>query len=448
MSPLQSERFSNLTNLIFYDKSIVEEPKQLNIMAKKVAYSRKTVTTILPKIPKELEDQISYAGMLASLIWNLAFDQCEYWLSLPKNDPAKKPLTPFSLNYWLTEVKCVEVVTPSGERLQTGLLASSLRREVCRMLAGAWQSYFSLLKKGDNKARAPRKKEGEGSFQAMAWSNPKISRVSGRAYFVLPVMKGLKLEIPLDRHLSQNLNGKDVKEVKISRVRRGQDDSLRYKISVVYAYHPPKPTGTPTRMRAIDLGAGDLAVCDSTGESYLIPMRRPDKYWMRRIGEVENRLETCKKGSRSWQRRMRARRRMHNKSGDQKNDFQRKLARDLIARPVHDEQGRLVGFEKTCDIIVIGESKVRLGLAKSESGVAKQHYGVQNTGYLDRLLRFIEEKAEEHGVLVIKKPDPRRSGKLSDKTQKLGAAAMLLRGAGQEYGVPVHDGPFALKKHL
>lgn len=316
------------------------------------------------------------------------------------------------------------------------------------MLAGAWQSYFSLLKRGDNKARAPRKKEGEGSFQTMAWPNPKISNVSGRACFVLSVMKGLKLEIPLDRHLSQSLNDKEVKEVKISRVRRGQDDSLRYKISVVYAYHPPKPVDTPTRMRAVDLGAGDLAVCDSTGESYLIPMRRPDKYWMRQIGGVEKRLGTCQKGSRAWQRRMRARRRMHNKSGDQKNDFQRKLARNLIARPVHDEEGRLVGFERACDIIVIGESKVRLGLAKSEDGVAKQHYGAQNTGYLDRLLRFIEEKAEEHGVMVIKKPDPKRTGDLSDKTQKLGAAAILLRRAGQEYGVPIHDGPFTLKKHL
>ncbi len=417
-------------------------------MAKKqVDYSRKTVTTLLRDLSAELDAEIQKAGMLAGLIWNLAFDQCEHWLSLPKGDPNKKALTPFSLNYWLPTVADTVITLPSGEEMTTGTLSSYMRREVCRMLAGAWQSYFELSKKKDKEARAPRKKQ-EGWFQTMAWPNPVIKTENGTSRLVLPVAKGWKLEIPFDRHLTKSLGGKEIKEVKVSRVRRGQSEEFCYKVSVICAYYPPKPTETPTVMRAVDLGAGDMAVCDSTGVSYLVPMRRPDKFWMRQISDVEKRVEACKKGSRAWKRRMEARQRMHNKSGDQKADFQRRLALSLVAQKVRDGNGKVIGFEKTCDIIVIGESRVRLGLAQSKKGVAKQHYGAQNTGYLDRLTCFIEEKATEFGVLVVKMPDPARTGSLADKMQKLGAATLLLRKAGKEYGVPVHEGIFALKSRF
>lgn len=414
---------------------------------KKVEYSRKTVTTLLRDLPADVSAEIHKAGICAALIWNLAFDQCEYWLGLPKGDANRKALTPFSMNYWLPTVADTLITLPSGEQMRAGELSSSLRREVCRMLAGSWQSYFELSKKKDKEARPPRKK-GEGWFQTMAWPNPKIKTKNGTSCFVLPVAKGWKLEIPFDRRLTSALEGKEIKEVKVSRVRRGQSEEFCYKLSVVYAYYPPKPTETPTLMRAVDLGAGDMAVCDSTGVSYLVPMRRPDKFWMKQIGDLEKRVESCKKGSRAWKRRMKARQRMHNKSGDQKTDFQRKLALSLIAKKVRGDDGNVVKWERTCDIIVIGESKVRLGLAKSDKGVAKQHFGVQNTGYMDRLTRFIEEKATEFGVLVVKAPDPPRSGDLTDKTQKLGASMLLLRKACKEYGVPVHEGVFNLKSRL
>jgi hypothetical protein len=417
------------------------------MVKKQVEYSRKTVTTLLRDLPAEVSAEIHKAGMFAALIWNLAFDQCEYWLGLPKGDPNKKALTPFSMNYWLPTVADTVITLPSGEQLPTGDLSSYMRREVCRMLAGAWQSYFELSKKKDKEARAPRKKS-EGWFQTMAWPNPKVKTENGVSCFVLPVAKGWKIEIPFDRHLNSALEGKEIKEMKVSRVRRGQSEEFCYKLSVVYAYYPPKPTEVPTLMRAVDLGAGDMAVCDSTGVSYLVPMRRPDKFWMKQIGDVEKRLESCKKGSRAWKRRMKARQRMHNRSGDQKTDFQRKLALSLVAKRLRDDNGKVVKWERTCDIIVIGESKVRLGLAKSDNGVAKQHFGVQNTGYMDRLTRFIEEKAIEFGVLVVKVPDPPRSGNLADKTQKLGAAALLLRKVGKEYGVSVHEGAFTLKSQF
>jgi transposase len=167
------------------------------------------------------------------------------------------------------------------------------------------------------------------------------------------------------------------------------------------------------------MGAGSIAISDSSGEEYIIPTRRPDKFWRKNIQSLEERVKKCKKGSRAYNRRMKARRNMHNKSGAQHTDHQRKLAYSLV-KGVH--------------VIVIGKMHTRLGLAQS-SGTHDQHWGAQNTGYHMRLLLFIKEKAAERGVHVIELPDPKREGQLNDALMKHRATQLLLENGCKKFGI-------------
>lgn len=424
-------------------------------MAKKakVSYSYKTVTSTLPHISKELQSEIEKAGMFTALVWNMVFDQYQYWLDLPKGDPNKKSLTYMSLYHWLMEVGDTVLKLPTGEEILLREFSSHIKVGVCQFLVRSWQSYFSLKKKGkgkkkdgDNKARPPRKKDEGYLFMTMYWQKVPVCFDGEKKLISLRISKGWKIMLPLNAHLSSAFESSDIKDIKLNRIRRGKFEDFRYKLSVVRSFTPEEPSTSPTVVRAIDLGAGDLAVADSNGQAYLVPMRRPDKYWIKRIDEVNKRIDACSKGSRAWKRRAKARQRMHNKSGDQKNDFQRKLALSLVAVKTRDADGKVTGWKRSCDIITFGESIVRLGLAQSIDGVEKQHRGAQNTGYLARLPRYIEEKAKEFGVLVVKIPDPARNGKLTDKMRKLGDAKLILRKACKECGVTMHEGEFLLKK--
>jgi hypothetical protein len=82
--------------------------------------------------------------------------------------------------------------------------------------------------------------------------------------------------------------------------------------------------------------------------------------------------------------------------------------------------------EEKIHCIVIGKPKTRIGLSQSESGTPDQHYGVQNTGYMFRLLLFIREKCTERGVRFIDYADPQRKGEVDDPESKLYASRDLL----------------------
>lgn len=398
-------------------------------MKKAVGYGRKTVTVYLRDLSDDLQGEIRHLSTHMALLWNYAIDFCEE--EIAKGDEGQM-ITPITLIYWLSKVrkgKPLVLQFPESEVLHEvafGDFSSDLSREVLKMLSGAYQSFFKLSKKGDRMAHRPGKKK-LGWFQTLAWSNFSLKERDGAVHFVLPACTGNRLWLPLDRYGLRETEGREIKHVKLSRLRHEPG----FKLDITYAYDLPVLTTHPRLMRAIDLGAGDTAICDSTGHFSIIPMRRPDKHWTPQIASVSSRAENSIRGSGRWKRRMKARRIMAEKSGNQLLDFQKKLAYVLL-----DVRKQADGTLKRgeVDVIVVGEAKVRMGLAKSR-GTPDQHRGAQNTGYLDRMITLLEQKCLELGIYFIKLPDPLRQGSGSDPNTKTAAAEALLQQGCERFGI-------------
>lgn len=365
-------------------------------MKEKNPKMRKAYQAVVGLDEKALE-QIMFLSRVIVRLWNMALEQSEIWL----NDKSQK-ISNVSFNYWLTGVRQTIVKLDDGTEVEMGAVSSDCEREILLKLAGSWQSYFQLKKNGDQRARKPRSRKEE-RFQAISWSSFSIR--NGAIF--LPASSGEKLEIRLTPYLQEKIDGKNVVHATIS-----QNEKREFVLNLVTASPLPSVISEPKFFRAIDLGAGDVAVTDSDGSEFLIPARRPDKYWMDQIRQVEARQENRVRGSRGYERLAKARRTMHGISEDQKKDHQRKLAHALL--------------EPKVECITIGKPKTRLGLSQSESGTSEQHYGVQNTGYMFRLLLFIKEKAQEQGVLVIELPDPKREGVVIEPESKFRATRTLL----------------------
>ena len=333
-------------------------------------------------------------------LWNRAIVQAQAWLDAPEKEK-KKPVTAYSFNYWLTNERQSNITLKDGTVVPLADISSDLEREVLRKLAGSYQSFFELKKKKDARARTPWTKE-EDRFQTLSWSSFTVAN----GMLSVPGMDRERIVIPLGEYLTTMIQDKAIVHATVA-FRDG-----RFELSLVTAVLMPPLVEHPMFFRAIDLGAGDIAVTDSDGSEFLIPSRRPDKFWRPKVKSIEARVEQRHKGSRGWKRLMRARRHILNKSGDQHISHQRKLAHALV--------------EDKVQCIVIGKPKTRLGLAQSASGTNDEHWGSQNTGYMFRQLLYIKEKAQERGVKVIEFADPVRTGNSDDPATKFSASRLLL----------------------
>lgn len=438
----------------------------------------KTALRRVFKAPVELseavEEKVLFLSRCLVHLWNLAQTECEHRLAIAPNvrmafaecwetgesvlcgDIAVTPVqaeelfanlgvSSISLNFWLTPIRRGSITLDDGQEVGLDNISSDLQREVLRKLAGSYASYFGLKKNQDFLAKAPGQKL-EAWFQTMSWSSFQIKDGVLR----VPGYNNARIEIPLKTatagttskgdYLFQNIAGKKVVFVTLSRDRY----SRQFELSLAVAKPLPKMKRLNRRklFRAIDLGAGDLAVTDSDGSEYLIPTRRPDKIWLGKwvklnldpddiaasgleegegievfipgpILNVEARMAGRVKGSRGWKRLANARRYMHARSREQKDSHQKKVADALVSGDVQ--------------CIVVGKTKIRLGLARTDNAVPAQHYGVQNTGYMFRMLLYLRNKAEERGIKLIELDDPHRRGDLDDPESKLFASRELLR---------------------
>lgn len=351
--------------------------------------------------------KVLFLSQILVHLWNSALIQAEKLL-----ESKERFISAYSFNYWLTGARREKITLDDGTEVSLGDVSSNVEREVLRRLAGSYQSFFALKKNKDFRARKPGAKK-ESRFQTMSWSALKF--VDGK--LVVPGYKGDRIEIPLKTrthdgfsgdYLEQRIAGKDVVFATLSRNRDGD-----FELSLVVSEPLPAEISNPVFFRAVDLGAGNIAVTDSDGSEYLIPTRRPDKFWIDLVTAVEARQAGCKKGSRRWKRLAQARRYMHGRAGRQKDDYQKKVAHALVAAPVQ--------------CLVVGKSKTRLGLARAAQSAPAQHYGAQNTGFLFRQFLYLKHKAEECGIRFLAIPDPRRKGSIENPESKFRASRELLR---------------------
>lgn len=355
----------------------------------------------------ESEKAVRFLSSVMIHLWNLAVMEAEGWL-----EKREKRVSVFSFNYWLTKMREQSITLKDGTPIKLDAVSVDVEREVLRKLAGSYDSFFQLKKNKDARARKPGSKE-EHWFQTLSWSSFSI----GDGILYAPGYQRTRIEIALGEYLREKIQGKEVVHATLA-LRR---DTGAFELSLVVASPLPPVVESPKFFRAIDLGAGDVAVTDSDGAEFLIPSRRSDKFWRKQVRHIEARTRLRIKKSRGWKRLMNARRAVFNKSMDQHISYQRKLAHALV--------------EKKVECIVIGKPHTRLGLAKTKEGTADQHWGAQNTGYMHRLLRYIKEKGEERGVKVVEHPDPRRKGNPDNPEDKFHASRTLLAKAIEGTGI-------------
>lgn len=361
-------------------------------------------------------NQIKFLSHAMILLWNMACDEAERWI-----EKKEKAITAFSFNIWLTKVRQITRIIDE-EQIDFGAISVDVSREVLRKLAGSYQSFFNLKKNNDFRAKKPRPKNPDW-FQTLSWSSFSIKENK----LFLPGYNGDRIEISIPDYLKEKIVGKKVVHVTIACNKRRE-----FELNLIVASPLPEKIADPKFFRAIDLGAGDIAVTDSDGSEFLIPSRRPDKYWMDEIRKIEGRLKKRTKGSRGSERLAKARRTIHNYAENQRISYQRKLAHALL--------------EEKVECVVVGKPKTRLGLSRTEKGTPDQHFGSQNTGYLFRLLIFIKEKAQERGVEVIELSDPTRKGEVDNPESKFYASRDILVKTLHKRNLPI---PFQFaRKHF
>lgn len=378
------------------------------------AVIRRVYRQALGNLDEETNRELVVLAEAAVGLRNQAIEQCRKWLEMEKDNPAKKAITAFSLNYWLSALR--SDAAPLTEGVSVADLLTSFARQVLVTVAGSWSSFFELKKRGDRVARPPRPSTWPCPV-TLAWraEDSRVSReqveVSGR--------HGRKLRFPIPPYLQGKVEGKKVVYVCAYR-----DWQAKWWLALTAA--GPAPELRPAdRFLAVDVGAGNIALATFEGKIALVPARRPDRWARTRVPTIEKRQAGRTKGSRGYRRLAEARRELLGRSGRQEKDFQRKFACALVAE---------------ADVVIVGTAPVRLGLAQSPSGQPKQHYGAQNTGYLARLVQLIEIEAAEKGAQVVKLTDPIRQGPLEEPASKFAAAVKLLRqGMRQQQKEPPAD---------
>ncbi len=346
---------------------------------------------------KSIFEQVSITMVI---LWNMAHDQIVQWMSENKDKPKdeRKAVNTFALNYWLTPVR--------ASNREIDRVSSDICQQVLKILMGGFESFWALKKNNDPKARWPKKKGSEEKpfqgFLTIAWQTAKLSRDGTQ--ILLPSLDKKRVVIELPKYLRESIQNKLVKYVKMYKNQKGE-----FWLSLVCVSKLPQ-LRTEGIVRAVDFGAGHVAVSDSDGSEFLIVTRREDKWVRQQVRSIENRTRLRKKGSRGYKKLMDARRGIFARSENQHVDHQRKIAHAICEEKVR--------------CLVIGKPKTRIGLAQSDSG--DQNWGVQNTGYMGRLMLFIKEKAKERGIEVIEVSDPKRSGDIDDPESKFNATREML----------------------
>jgi transposase len=391
---------------------------------KQIGVSLKTPYGVIPEtfsvpvsITQEQERVIFRLSDIHRMIADQMIIECRYRLALALRKKKAEPIvdgeseydtrtTAFSLNYILTDLgkhdhfSCLKQIRSEDAR-GTALYVS-----------GAFDSYFELKKRGDAQARMPRP-SSNGMFQTIIWQNVVLRGNSVRLIHMLDGKKQF-LDIEIPQMTAKKIGGRDIIHAKIVRKNKCLDDPSGYSIELVCHQPAPEPK-VLKRAMGVDIGAGNIAMVDSRGHKTWVHMRRPDKFWMPKILLCDAQLKALRDGrleqTQQYHDTAKNRRGMFQKMQSQQRDFQRKLAAHVIIM---------------ADVFFIGEESIRLGLAQSHDGTAKEHRGVQNTGAMSRFVQYLKWNARKNGKMVVMVPDA-HSQHADYKTRKVLAAEAHLK---------------------
>ncbi len=407
---------------------------------KEKEFSQKTIKFFYRNPEPHIERILWYISFLHKKVWNHMLDICKGIFSHidqlfesinPKGQAELQSLKDFTQenqedgrikNKTLSEFGMLYCLGPIRNN-DTELLQLPLNdlQKPCRVLSKSFKSFFELKKRGDNKARTP-KYQSEKIFFTIQWEKPKFTEKveSGVTKIFLVVnhkIAGIgSIEIELPKYVSDLLRGKQVRFVTLKRTHVHTDRISDFEINLVYEVPKTekKKIDQNSKIAGVDLGARRIGLVTSGGVFRVWNLPKWDQYFTKQRMNIEARMKTKTQGSRAWRDLFDARTKLSKKWGDKQKDLHRKIAHEMI---------------QMADVFYVGIAPVRLGLANSESGSKSQHRAVQNTGNLSRLLRFIEEKAEEYGKEIVRVPDQKTSSEKNNERKIYGAVRNY------EYGI-------------
>ncbi len=147
--------------------------------------------------------------------------------------------------------------------------------------------------------------------------------------------------------------------------------------------------------QAFDLGVTKQTAVNIHGKFKEFKNKRPDKYWEKRIEEVQAKRDHCKRYSRKWSFYNKSLKYMKRKSANQLRDFQHKLSRKIVDNT-------------KSNTIIVGDLSVKDMSKKSNKieNLSKKanksiHRSMQNTGTIGRFVKYLTYKSEIVGKKTI-----------------------------------------------
>ncbi len=266
---------------------------------------------------------------------------------------------------------------------------SKVLQMTLRTLAADFKSFFGLWEKGDKTARPPRYKQ-KSSFiplkynqsgfklhnQTLSLSHRHPSHV--KLAFLLPYL-------PVGK----------IKQVEI------YHDHLRKYWSVSFNCQIEVPVYYDNGLyQAFDAGIENIvSAINSQGKFLQITNRRPEKYWRKKIAEVQAKRDHCKKFSCKWHWYNSKLYRMIRKLANQLKDWQHKISKVIVTNT-------------KANTLIFGKPAVKKMAQKVPGARTKPsshyqqtsptlHYSLQNTGSMSRFIELVAYKAKKVGKRVI-----------------------------------------------
>ena len=253
-----------------------------------------------------------------------------------------------------------------------------------RMLNAEYSSFFALNKKGDKGARPPHFKS-KGRFSALVFNHGGYKVADG----FVSISHKHPSAIPLKFRIPDKFKLDKIAQVTLNM----QGDE--FYVGITYEKEEKEYVDNGI-YQAFDLGTIKQTAVNSMGKFIDFKNRRPDKYWVGSITQVQRRLSHCRRGSHRYAFYKKTLERLQGKSANQLKDVQHKLSRQVIDNT-------------RANTIIVGDLSVKdmaqkdnQPMGMTRKGARGLHRGMQNSGSIGRFVSFLEYKATLAGKKVIR----------------------------------------------
>jgi putative transposase len=336
-------------------------------------------------IPTPQQEQVLWIlSEKCRLLYNLALAERQQNWEVNREKP-KEERTYINYITQQNALPAIKVQYPEYAWVYSKVLQMILRR-----LDADFKSFFARWSRGDHQARPPRYK-GKRYFTTLCFNQSgfKLDMVNQTLCFSHKHPSGV--EFQFDLPWLPPITGK-IKQVELF-----QDKSCQWFVSITIDEQVPTYEDNG-RYQAIDLGIINLVTAvNLQGKFIQISNRRPDKYWRKKIREVQFKRNHCIQFSNNWYRYTAKLQKMQRKLAHQLRDFQHKISKCVV-----ENTRANILIIGTLDIKAMSRKKKTTGQPRQSKAIKTLHYSVQNTGFLGRFAEFLTYKARKVGKSVVR----------------------------------------------